>query len=149
KIGNLEEAKQLFEGMEKRGVRPNIVTYNVLIDVYGKKRKLEEAKLLFKEMKNIGVRPDTIAYNTLIYEYRKKENLEETKRLFEEREKKGVRYDTATYTTTLIDGYCKKGKMTVAHKLRGVMEATGNKPNVYTYASLIHGELLSGNSAEA
>ncbi|KAK1575359.1 hypothetical protein Q3G72_004757 [Acer saccharum] len=39
--------------------------------------------------------------------------------------------------------------MTEAHKLRGVMEATGNKPNVYTYASVIHGELLSGNSAEA
>ncbi|KAI9164854.1 hypothetical protein LWI28_003318 [Acer negundo] len=64
-------------------------------------------------------------------------------------EKKGERYDTVTYTTTLSDGYRKKGKMTEAHKLRGVMEATGNKPNVYTYASLIHGELLSGNSAEA
>ncbi|KAK0600505.1 hypothetical protein LWI29_015619 [Acer saccharum] len=40
----------------------------------------------------------------------------------------------------IIDGYRKKGKMTDAHKLRGVMEAMGHKPN---------GELLFGTGKSA
>ncbi|TXG53386.1 hypothetical protein EZV62_022555 [Acer yangbiense] len=62
-------------------------------------------------------------------------------------EKRGVRPNTITYNA-LIDGYGKKGKMTKAHKLRDVMEAMGNISDAYTYASLIHGELSSGESAE-
>ncbi|KAK3211107.1 hypothetical protein Dsin_015813 [Dipteronia sinensis] len=116
--------------MQKRGVRPNIVTYNVLIDGYG---NFKEAKRLFEGIEKRGLRPYIITYNvlidgygkkrkleesyrlfkemenigvsnTLINEYRKKENLEEAKWLFEKMEKKGVRYDIVTYTT-LIDGY--------------------------------------------
>ncbi|KAK3198390.1 hypothetical protein Dsin_021805 [Dipteronia sinensis] len=39
--------------------------------------------------------------------------------------------------------------MTEAHNLRGVMEVMGHIPDVYTYSSLIHGELSSGESVEA
>ncbi|KAK2638664.1 hypothetical protein Ddye_026459 [Dipteronia dyeriana] len=83
-------SKKLFEEMEKRGVRPNCVTYSALIDGYSKKGNLDEAKLLFEEMEKKGLRPNIITYSALIDGYSKKGNIKEAKRLYEEMVKRGL-----------------------------------------------------------
>ncbi|KAK3229353.1 hypothetical protein Dsin_001234 [Dipteronia sinensis] len=64
KIGNFKEAKRLFEGMNIRELRPNIVIYSV--DGYCKIGNLEEAKWLFEEMEKRGVKPNIVTYSALI-----------------------------------------------------------------------------------
>ncbi|KAI9195493.1 hypothetical protein LWI28_015411 [Acer negundo] len=55
---------------------------------------------------------------------------------------------TVTYSS-LIDGWCKKGKMEEAHKLRVHMEARGVKPKIVTYNALIDGYCKKGQLEEA
>lgn len=42
--------------MQRAGVRPDVVSYTLLISAYGKARREEEALAVFEEMLDAGVR---------------------------------------------------------------------------------------------
>lgn len=42
--------------MQRSGLRPDVVSYTLLISAYGKARKEDEALAVFEEMLNAGVR---------------------------------------------------------------------------------------------
>lgn len=42
--------------MQRAGLRPDVVSYALLINAYGKARREEEALAVFEEMLNAGVR---------------------------------------------------------------------------------------------
>uniref|UniRef100_A0A803LYZ9 Pentatricopeptide repeat-containing protein n=1 Tax=Chenopodium quinoa TaxID=63459 RepID=A0A803LYZ9_CHEQI len=61
-----EEAEGFFEEMKELGVKPDVVTYNSLIDVYCKSGEVTKAYLLFDKMLEEGICPDVITYTSLI-----------------------------------------------------------------------------------
>jgi pentatricopeptide repeat domain-containing protein 1 len=52
--------------MKQTGLKPDVITYNSLIDGYGKAGLLTEAVIVFEEMKDEGCEPDVITFNSLI-----------------------------------------------------------------------------------
>ncbi|KAI5339804.1 hypothetical protein L3X38_019076 [Prunus dulcis] len=52
--------------MQMAGLRPDVVSYTLLISAYGKARREEEALAVFEEMFDAGVRPTRKAYNILL-----------------------------------------------------------------------------------
>lgn len=59
KCGNLEDAVEVFNGMEKR----DMVAWSAMISAYGQHQKIEEALNLFKAMESDGIKsdPNTVA----------------------------------------------------------------------------------------
>ncbi|KAL1190493.1 Pentatricopeptide repeat-containing protein [Cardamine amara subsp. amara] len=64
--GKVEDAWKLFCSLNLKGVKPNVVTYTIMISGLCSKRLLQEADALFRKMKEDGPLPDSRTYNTLI-----------------------------------------------------------------------------------
>lgn len=48
--------------MQRAGIRPDVVSYALLINAYGKARREEEALAVFEEMLDAGVRCDSLSF---------------------------------------------------------------------------------------
>lgn len=48
--------------MQRAGVQPDVVSYALLINAYGKARREEEALAVFEEMLDAGVRYDSLCF---------------------------------------------------------------------------------------
>ncbi|GLU09277.1 hypothetical protein SLE2022_261460 [Rubroshorea leprosula] len=89
-MGNLDEAKGLFfVEMLDEGVQPNVVTYNVLIDVLYE-GVIEDAQKLVDLMIQRGISPDENAYTSLLHSFYYMGNVDEAKALFIELLDEGV-----------------------------------------------------------
>ena len=48
--------------MQRSGIRPDVVSYALLIKAYGKARREEEALAVFEEMLDAGVRSESLRW---------------------------------------------------------------------------------------
>ncbi|KAJ6766856.1 TETRATRICOPEPTIDE-LIKE HELICAL DOMAIN-CONTAINING PROTEIN-RELATED [Salix purpurea] len=98
--------------MKHRGIKPDLVTFTVLLDGHLKRahseafaRKSKEVKLaassIWKEMQNTEIRPDVICYTALIDGHCKVDRLEDAIGLYDEMIYRGVEPDIATCTALL------------------------------------------------
>ncbi|GKA32706.1 pentatricopeptide repeat-containing protein [Tanacetum coccineum] len=67
---NYERINLLLKEMKENGIKPDIVTFGMLVNHLCKARRVDDALDMFKKMKEgtegIAVKPDVILYNTLI-----------------------------------------------------------------------------------
>ncbi|KAG9148892.1 hypothetical protein Leryth_022735 [Lithospermum erythrorhizon] len=63
---NYKEVASIYDQMQRSGLQPDVVSYALLINAYGKARREEEALAVFEEMLDAGVRPTQKAYNILL-----------------------------------------------------------------------------------
>lgn len=117
--------------------KPNVVTYNTIIDAFCKEDAMDKASELFEEMPGSGVQPDVFTYNSLLHGYSAQGCLRESIRVFKEMVDKGPSPDAITFNT-LIHTLCKQGATNEAHKLFNLMVERGEKPNVIDYTTLLH-----------
>ena len=63
----MRAAMSLLETMRRTGLRPDVRTYNTLMQGWIELKNMDRAMDLFKQMKrNKRVRPDIVTYNLLI-----------------------------------------------------------------------------------
>ncbi|AQK50268.1 Calmodulin-binding transcription activator 2 [Zea mays] len=60
-----KEVSSIYDQMERTRLKPDVVSYSLLIKAYGKARREEEALAVFEEMLDAGVRPTRKSYNIL------------------------------------------------------------------------------------
>jgi pentatricopeptide repeat protein len=51
--------------MQEKGLKPNVVTYTMLIAAYGQVGNLAECEKLYEEMQIKGIRPTDPTFNTM------------------------------------------------------------------------------------
>jgi pentatricopeptide repeat protein len=78
-----------------------VVTYNTIIDLYGKAGKLMDALDMFVDMPFHGVTPDTYTFNTLINVFGLSGNIAQAGALFATMVVRGVNPDTKTYNVMM------------------------------------------------
>lgn len=66
KSRKIEAADEILTTIRKSGHKPNLVTYNSLLMVFGRSGKLRESILILQKMRGDGISPDIITYNALI-----------------------------------------------------------------------------------
>lgn len=67
KAGAIDLAANLFHTeLPQRRLRPDLFTYSVMVNMYGKRKMLPRAVELFEEMLSKGLKPDLSAYTTMI-----------------------------------------------------------------------------------
>jgi len=122
--------------MLNEGCSPNLVTFNTLIDVYGKTGAWEEAIAVLDEIEQLGLEPEARTYNTVIIACNQSSRAAEALQVYE-RMLRGNAKPTATTYTALISAYGKSGQLDAALQIFQDMVKRGCERNVITYSSLI------------
>lgn len=57
--------------LQSLNIPKNIITFNCMMDAYGKRGLMNEARQIFDQMKEEGLKPDDVSFSTLIDGYGK------------------------------------------------------------------------------
>ena len=142
KLGRIRMAQGLLSEMVERGVEPNVVTYNVLLNGICRRASLHpeerfegtirNAEEVFDEMRSRGIEPDVTSFSIVLHVYSRahKPQLSLDKlRLMKE---KGICPTVATYTS-VVKCLCSCGRLEDAEALIDEMVENGISPCAATF----------------
>ncbi|KAJ4869011.1 putative pentatricopeptide repeat-containing protein [Raphanus sativus] len=128
-----EEAEAFFHEMTKeKGLKPDLVTYNSLIDVYCKAREMDKAYKLIDKMREEDVTPDVITYTTIIGGLGLIGQPDKAREVLKEMKEYGCYPDVPAYNAA-IRNYCIARRLRDADMLVDEMVKKGLSPNATTY----------------
>ncbi|KAK9164983.1 hypothetical protein Scep_000174 [Stephania cephalantha] len=133
---------------ELLGLKPDLVTYTILIDNVCNTKNLREATRLLGVLRLSGMKPDAFIYNAIMKGYCVVSNGSEVLGVYKAMKEEGVEPDLVTYNT-LIYGLSKVGRVEEARKFLGVMAEMGHFPDTVTYTSLMNGMCRKGEALGA
>lgn len=135
---NYKEVARIYDQMQRAGLQPDVVSYALLVNAYGKARREEEALAVFEEMLDAGVRPTQKAYNILLDAFAISGMVEQARTIFKSMRRDRCTPDLCSYTT-MLSAYVNASDMEGAEKFFRRIKHDGFKPNVVTYGILIKG----------
>ncbi|XP_048129774.1 pentatricopeptide repeat-containing protein At1g80550, mitochondrial isoform X2 [Rhodamnia argentea] len=135
KMGWWSKCGEFWEEMDKKGIKKDLHSYSIYMDIECKRRKPWKAVKLYKEMKRKGIKLDVVAYNTVVRAVGLSEGVDFAIRLCREMRELGCEPNVVT-NNTIIKLLCDNGRVRDAHKLLDEMRKGGCKPNVVTYNCL-------------
>ena len=95
------QASELFEEMKERSVKPNVHTYNCLMNVFSES-PAELLAQMFEDMLRQNIAPNLRTYNALMRSCQRTGDYDRAFKLFEELKAEGLQPDVVTYNI-LID----------------------------------------------
>jgi len=114
RAGRYERAVELFAELRRQGVAPTLVTYNVVLDVYGRMgRSWPRIVALLDEMRVAGVEPDDFTASTVIGACCRDGLVDEAVAFFEDLKARGHAPCVVTYNA-LLQVFGKAGNYTEA-----------------------------------
>ncbi|GFZ10515.1 pentatricopeptide repeat (PPR-like) superfamily protein [Actinidia rufa] len=131
-----------------RGIEPDNVTWNTLIDCHSKLGHHKKAEKLFEEMQESGCSPCTTTYNIMINSFGEQERWEDVKGLLGKMQSHGLLPNVVTYTT-LVDIFGQSGRFNEAIECLEDMKSKGLKPSSTMYNALINAYAQRGLSEQA
>ncbi|KAH9610205.1 hypothetical protein KSS87_016196 [Heliosperma pusillum] len=137
RVSKFDRAIVVFESMKEKGVSPNLVTYNVMLDVYGKMgRSWDRVVGLLDEMSSEGLEFDEFTCSTVIAACGREGLLDEASKFFAEVKAKGYVPGTVTYNS-LLQVFGKAGVYSEALSILKEMEEKGCPADSVTYNELV------------
>lgn len=144
---NLVLALIVLEEMVAKGLSPESLGCNILIDRLCKDNKVGAALKLTRVLERDGY-PDIYTYNSLINGLGKAGLVKDVCDLFDEMKQRKCVPDVVTYNT-VIKGLCKGGLFKEAFGLLDEMRQSGRTPDRVTYNSIMYGLCNGGRWQEA
>jgi pentatricopeptide repeat protein len=129
---DLSKVDSLFKEMVVEGLKPNVTTYNTMIDAFSKGGNHEKAVELLSRMKEEGIKPNVVTYNSLIKCHEL--DLSKVDSLFNEMIEERIKPTVVTYTSLIK---CHGRDLSKVDSLFQEMIVKGIKPRVFTYNILI------------
>ncbi|KAF5478542.1 hypothetical protein F2P56_005092 [Juglans regia] len=139
RIGSLDDAWNVFDEMQRRGVFPNVVTFGTLMYQLCMNFRLKEAFQLKEDMVCVyGVKPNAYVYTSLIRGLCGIDELSSAFKLKEEMVRNELKLDSVVYSS-LINALFKAGRKEEAFGILEEMKELGCKPDTVTYNAMING----------
>lgn len=142
KVGKIDMAKRFLGEMMQRGIEPNVVTYNVLLNGICRRaslhpegrfeRVIREAETLLGEMRERGLEPDVTSYSILLHVYSRAHKPQLCLDKLMMMKENGICPSVATYTS-VVKCLCSCGRMDDAEDLLNEMLQYGVTPTAETY----------------
>ncbi|XP_010467542.1 PREDICTED: pentatricopeptide repeat-containing protein At2g17670-like [Camelina sativa] len=138
------------EMRESFGVKPDLVSFTILIDNVCNSKNLREAMFLVDVLGNShnGFKPDCFVYNTIMKGFCTLSKGSEAIGVYKKMKEEGIEPDHITYNT-LIFGLSKSGRVEEARKYLKLMVEAGYEPDTATYTSLMNGMCRKGETLGA
>lgn len=127
-----EEAEGFFKEMRDMGIKPDIVSYNSLIDVYCKGKEMAKAYKMLDDMQNEDIVPDVITYTSIIGGLGLVGQPDKARDVLKEMKEYGCYPDVAAYNA-VIRNFCIAKRLHDAYSLMDVMVNKGLSPNATSY----------------
>ncbi|TKY59375.1 Pentatricopeptide repeat-containing protein mitochondrial [Spatholobus suberectus] len=144
-----DAVESLFRDLPTQlSVKPDLVSYNILIKAFCEKGSFDSALSVLKEMEDKGVNPDSITFNTLLDGLYSKGRFEEGENLWAAMGAKNVAPDVRSYCSKLV-GLAEEKKTGEAVEVFRGMEKVGVKPDLFCINAVIKGSVNEGNLDEA
>lgn len=140
------EANRMFRHMLFRGLAPDVVTYNCLIDGLCKTYRIGRALELFDDMLLRGLSPNRITYNSFIRYFSAVNEVDKAIEMMRSMTSKGHGTPTSSSYTPIIHALCEGGRVNEARNLLVEMVNGGAIPREYTY-KLVNQTLIAAGEA--
>lgn len=144
----IEEARSFYDEMIQLGCRPDIVTYNTLLDALCKGMDMREAFKIVDEMRENECYPDVKTYTVLIGGLGLTGQHDRACKLLKEMTEYGCYPDAAVYNA-IIKNFCMARKLSEGYRFLDEMVKAGIDPNPNTYNNFIRYYYRSSNCEEA
>ncbi|KAL1337726.1 hypothetical protein HN51_032414 [Arachis hypogaea] len=146
----IDKARELIKEMvDDRGIQPDVVSYNILIDGCILVDDSAGALGFFNEMRTRGIAPTKISYTTLMKAFAFSGQPKLAHKVFDEMlNDPRVKVDVIAWNM-LVEGYCRLGLVEEAKKVIQKMKDEGFHPDVGTYGSFANGIALARRPGEA
>ncbi|KAM6584748.1 hypothetical protein CsatB_011750 [Cannabis sativa] len=150
---DFKKMNQLMAIMNDKDIKPDVITYAILINRLCKSWRVDEAMEVFEKMSGeVGkytVEPDVVIYNSLIDGLCKVGRQEEGLKLMEQMRSQNFCAPNAVTYNCLIDGFNKVGEIEKSLELFDQMKKDAVPPSVITLNTLVDGMCRHGriNSA--
>ncbi|XP_020595586.1 pentatricopeptide repeat-containing protein At1g55890, mitochondrial-like [Phalaenopsis equestris] len=153
--GEMDDARKVLDELPKKGLQPDVISYNVVLSGYLKKEDGVGFVDTFKEMNSKGIAPNVVTYNLRMLNFCKRLESFKAEELLEVMISKGIRPYVLSFNI-IIDGFCKEGNLESAtrvfKRMKSMKRAKGERgflPNADTYVMLIRGLVDSGDFTSA
>ncbi|GER52188.1 pentatricopeptide repeat-containing protein [Striga asiatica] len=147
KANKLDEARTIFNGLDRKTCGPNKFTYCSLIDGLGRHGRVDEAYKLYEDMlDSLEGAPDSIVYTSLIRSFFKVGRKEDGHKIYKEMARKGISPDL-TLLNTYMDCVFKSGEIEKGRALFDEIKSRF-RPDARSYSILIHGLIKAGLARE-
>ncbi|KAG9459863.1 hypothetical protein H6P81_004371 [Aristolochia fimbriata] len=127
-----EEAEAFFSEMLTLGIKPDIVSYNCLVDVYCKNREMKKAYELVEKMKEEEIYPDIFTYTSIIGGLGLVGQPDKARDVLKEMKENSCYPDVPAYNAA-IRNFCIAKRLGDAHDLMDEMVSNGLNPNPTSY----------------
>ncbi|KAL8257154.1 hypothetical protein R6Q59_029195 [Mikania micrantha] len=136
------EANHLFRIMLFKGFKPDVVTYNCLIDGCCKTYRIERALELFDDMVKRDCFPNRVTYNSFIRYYSATNEIDKAIQMLHRMQELNHGLPSTSSYTPIIHAFCEAGKALEAWNILVELVDRGSIPREYTY-KLVQGVLKS------
>ncbi|KAK6147840.1 hypothetical protein DH2020_018752 [Rehmannia glutinosa] len=126
------KCREFWDEMDKKGVKKDLYSYSIYMDIQCKSGKPWKAVKLYKEMRKKGIKLDVVAYNTVIRAIGISEGVDVAMRLYKEMIELHCEPNVVTFNT-IVKLLCENGRYREAHKVFDLMTKKGCEPNIVTY----------------
>ncbi|XP_010273711.1 PREDICTED: pentatricopeptide repeat-containing protein At4g30825, chloroplastic [Nelumbo nucifera] len=132
----VDELSRLFNEMIQRGFSPNVITFNVMLDVFGKAKLFKKVRKVFWMAKKRGL-VDVISYNTIIAAYGQSKDFNNMTSTVKKMEFNGFSVSLEAYNC-MLDAYGKEGQMESFRSVLQKMRESSCDSDHYTYNTMIN-----------
>jgi len=98
---DIPKAVGLIKLMKEDGIKPTVISFTTIVQMYLRKKQIKDAIAVFDEMKNEGLQPDVVSYNFIINGCTFNQNLEWGIKFLLESLEKNIKLNSETYKNTL------------------------------------------------
>ncbi|OAY31448.1 pentatricopeptide repeat-containing protein At4g30825, chloroplastic [Manihot esculenta] len=130
------EISRLFNEMLRCGFSPNTITFNVMLDVYGKAKNFRKVKELFWMARKRGL-VDVISYNTVIAAYGHNRDFKNMASAIQKMQFDGFSVSLEAYNC-MLDAYGKEGQMESFRYVLQRMKQSKCTSDQHTYNIMIN-----------
>ncbi|GAB4832532.1 hypothetical protein Ancab_006553 [Ancistrocladus abbreviatus] len=135
KVAMYEKMESILNFMKKRFISLTVVTFNTIIDIFGRAGNIEKMDSLFLKIHE-GMKPNTITYCSLVNAYSKAGKLYRVNSILRQVENSNVVLDTPFFNC-IISAYGRVGDVDKMNKLFLLMKEKNCEPDNITFATMI------------
>ncbi|KAK7285360.1 hypothetical protein RJT34_20129 [Clitoria ternatea] len=127
------EANRLFRLMLFKGLVPDVVTYNALIDGCCKTYRVGRALELLDDMKRRGIVPNRVTYGSFIRYFSTVNEIDKGVEMLRDMQRLGHGVPSSSCYTPIIHALCEGGRVVEAWRFVVELVEGGSVPREYTY----------------
>ncbi|KAH6803868.1 gamma-glutamyl transpeptidase 1 [Perilla frutescens var. frutescens] len=107
KQGMIREMELVLARMKSKKIKPDIITFNLLIDAYGRKQEFDKMEQVFKSLLRSKEKPTLPTFNSMITNYGKARLREKADSVYQKMIEMGYKPSFITYECLIMMyGYC-------------------------------------------